>query len=101
MPKRELSTEEIAHPEKVFYTGQVVKCHVLSWNTDKGTLTLSFKVGNALCIMYQQRSTFRVLFSFRVFGTVSSVSLYLYNILQLYLVFLMKSQKIGSSMVQN
>ena len=48
MPKRELSTEEIAHPEKVFYTGQVVKCHVLSWNTDKGTLTLSFKVGNAL-----------------------------------------------------
>ena len=60
MPKRELSTEEIAHPEKVFYTGQVVKCHVLSWNTDKGTLTLSFKVGNALFIMYQQRSTFKV-----------------------------------------
>ena len=58
MPKRELSTEEIAHPEKVFYTGQVVKCLVLSWNTDKGTLTLSFKVGNALFIMYQHRSTF-------------------------------------------
>ncbi|XP_061171333.1 protein RRP5 homolog [Saccostrea echinata] len=43
VPKKELSTEEISHPEKVFYTGQVVKCLVLDWNTEKGTLTLSFK----------------------------------------------------------
>lgn len=43
VPKKELSTEEIAHPEKVFYTGQVVKCRILSWNLDKGTVTLSFK----------------------------------------------------------
>jgi len=44
VPKSQLSTEPIPYPEKVFYPGQVVKCHVLTCVPGDQRLILSFKV---------------------------------------------------------
>ncbi|XP_064630324.1 protein RRP5 homolog [Lineus longissimus] len=45
VPKRELSFEKIDYPEKVFYSGQVVKSRILNWNAEDERITLSFKLG--------------------------------------------------------
>ncbi|CAD5119944.1 DgyrCDS8525 [Dimorphilus gyrociliatus] len=44
--KRELSSERIEYPSKVFFLGQIVKCRVLSVKSDKGKLLLSFRLEN-------------------------------------------------------
>ncbi|CAC5410793.1 RRP5 [Mytilus coruscus] len=45
VPRKQLSTENIEFPEKVFFKGQVVKAKVLSWNEEKKKIILSFNVG--------------------------------------------------------
>ncbi|XP_021007134.1 protein RRP5 homolog [Mus caroli] len=44
VPKHELSTQHIPDPEKVFYTGQVVKVAVLSCEPSKERMLLSFRL---------------------------------------------------------
>ncbi|XP_028629899.1 protein RRP5 homolog [Grammomys surdaster] len=44
VPKHELSAQHIPDPEKVFYTGQVVKVAVLSCEPSKERMLLSFKL---------------------------------------------------------
>ncbi|XP_031246466.1 protein RRP5 homolog [Mastomys coucha] len=44
VPKQELSAQHIPDPEKVFYTGQVVKVAVLSCEPSKERMLLSFKL---------------------------------------------------------
>lgn len=44
VPKHELSTQHIPDPEKVFYTGQVVKVAVLNCEPSKERMLLSFKL---------------------------------------------------------
>lgn len=46
VPKHELSDQHIADPEKVFYTGQVVKVAVLNCEPSKERMLLSFKLLN-------------------------------------------------------
>ncbi|XP_051778120.1 LOW QUALITY PROTEIN: protein RRP5 homolog [Erpetoichthys calabaricus] len=43
VPRNELSTEVVPNPEKMFYTGQVVKVKVLKCNPEEKKLLLSFK----------------------------------------------------------
>ncbi|GAB1302513.1 Protein RRP5 homolog [Apodemus speciosus] len=47
VPKHELSTQHIPDPDKVFYTGQVVKVAVLSCEPSKERMLLSFKLLSA------------------------------------------------------
>uniref|UniRef100_M3ZCB8 Protein RRP5 homolog n=1 Tax=Nomascus leucogenys TaxID=61853 RepID=M3ZCB8_NOMLE len=46
VPKHELSTEYIPDPERVFYTGQVVKVAVLNCEPSKERMLLSFKLSS-------------------------------------------------------
>ncbi|XP_034787308.1 protein RRP5 homolog isoform X1 [Pan paniscus] len=46
VPKHELSTEYIPDPERVFYTGQVVKVVVLNCEPSKERMLLSFKLSS-------------------------------------------------------
>ncbi|KAK3095914.1 hypothetical protein FSP39_020750 [Pinctada imbricata] len=44
VPLKELSTEYIPLPQKVFYKGQVVRCRVKSWSDEDKKITLTFKL---------------------------------------------------------
>lgn len=44
VPRSELSTEDIVHPETLFYQSQVVRCRVLSCRPEEEKLTLSLIV---------------------------------------------------------
>ena len=44
VPRKEMSTEEILYPDKVFYLGQVVRCAIKSWYSQDRRLILTLKV---------------------------------------------------------
>ena len=44
VPRKELSSELIEFPQKVFYVGQMVKCHVVHVSPEEDRLILSLRV---------------------------------------------------------